>query len=61
MATAIAITASILGVDAHVIEVEADVSIGLGAFNIVGLPDGPFEKAKTALPLPSTIQALASP
>ena len=46
MATAIAITASILGVDAHVIEVEADVSIGLGAFNIVGLPDGPIRESK---------------
>ncbi len=46
MPTASSITASILGVDAHLIEVEADVSIGLGAFNIVGLPDGAIRESK---------------
>ncbi len=46
MPTAIAHSASILGVDAHLVEVEADVSIGLGAFNIVGLPDGAIRESK---------------
>ncbi|PCI21688.1 MAG: hypothetical protein COB67_13880 [SAR324 cluster bacterium] len=39
-------TATILGVDAHIIEVEADVSIGLGSFNIVGLPDGAIKESR---------------
>ena len=33
-------SATVLGLDAHLIEVEVDVSMGLSAFNIVGLPDG---------------------
>ncbi len=46
MTTAITNTATIIGIDAHVIEVEADVSIGLGAFNIVGLPDGAIKESR---------------
>ena len=46
MTTAQAHTATIVGVDAHLVEVEADVSIGLGAFNIVGLPDGAIRESK---------------
>ncbi len=46
MATAIAKTATILGVNAQMIEVEADVHMGLGAFNIVGLPDGAIKESK---------------
>ncbi len=46
MATAIPNTATILGIDAHIIEVEADVSIGLGSFNIVGLPDGAIRESR---------------
>lgn len=32
-------SAAIIGLDAQIIEVEADVSYGLPVFNIVGLPD----------------------
>jgi len=46
MSTAATQTASILGIDAHVIEVEADVSIGLGSFNIVGLPDSGIRESR---------------
>ena len=33
-------SATVLDIDAHLIEVEVDVSIGLSTFNIVGMPDG---------------------
>ena len=46
MPTAIVQTASILGVDAFVVEVEADVSIGLGVFTIVGLPDSGIRESR---------------
>ena len=46
MTTAITNTATIIGIDAHVIEGEADVSIGLGNFSIVGLPDGSIKESK---------------
>ena len=31
----------LVGVDAHLVEVEADTSLGLPQFHIVGLPDTP--------------------
>lgn len=46
MTTAITKTAAIIGLDAYVIDVEADVSIGLGAFSIVGLPDGAIKESR---------------
>ncbi len=46
MSTAKAFTATILGVDAHIIEVETDISIGLGSFSIVGLPDGAIKESR---------------
>ncbi len=46
MTTAITNTATIIGIDAHIIEVEADVSIGLGNFIIVGLPDGAIKESR---------------
>ncbi len=46
MATAHTNTATIIGIDAHIIEVEADVSIGLGNFIIVGLPDGTIKESR---------------
>jgi len=46
MPTAITKTACILGVDGHLVEVEADVSIGLGSFNIVGLPDSGIRESR---------------
>jgi len=46
MTTAITQTATIIGIDAHIVEVEADVSIGLGNFSIVGLPDGAIKESR---------------
>ncbi|MCG8335334.1 MAG: hypothetical protein MJE63_12490 [Proteobacteria bacterium] len=40
MPAALTKTATIIGIDAQIIEVEADVSIGIGVFNSAGLPDG---------------------
>ncbi len=39
-------SATVLGIEAHLIEVEVDVSIGLVAFNIVGLPDGTIKESR---------------
>ncbi len=40
------LTASILGLEAHAVHVECDISPGLGAFIIVGLPDTAIQEAK---------------
>ncbi len=40
------LTASILGLEAHAVDVEADISPGLGAFVIVGLPDAAIQEAR---------------
>lgn len=39
-------SATIIGLDAHIIEVETDVSYGLRNFTIVGLPDKAVEESK---------------
>ena len=39
-------SAAILGLDAQIVEVEADVSVGLHSFQIVGLPDKAVEESK---------------
>lgn len=39
-------TSSLLGLDAHPVEVEADISPGLSAFLIVGLPDMAVQEAR---------------
>lgn len=39
-------TASVLGLDAHPVDVETDISHGLGAFVIVGLPDTAVQEAR---------------
>ncbi|MDI6822563.1 MAG: YifB family Mg chelatase-like AAA ATPase [Actinomycetota bacterium] len=39
-------SASVLGMDAFKIEVEVDISLGLPAFNIVGLPDATIQESK---------------
>ncbi|MFQ5646019.1 MAG: YifB family Mg chelatase-like AAA ATPase [bacterium] len=38
--------ATILGLSAHIVEVEADISPGLPAFNIVGLPDQAVKESR---------------
>ncbi|HEU0051110.1 MAG TPA: YifB family Mg chelatase-like AAA ATPase [Patescibacteria group bacterium] len=40
------LTASILGLEAYPVDVEADISPGLGAFVIVGLPDTAIQEAR---------------
>ncbi len=40
------LTSTIVGLDAHLVEVEADISAGLGAFTIVGLPDTAVQEAR---------------
>ena len=39
-------SATVLGIDAHLIEVEVDVTVGMSVFNIVGLPDGPIKESR---------------
>lgn len=39
-------TSTVIGLDAHLIDVEADISAGLGAFLIVGLPDKAVQEAR---------------
>lgn len=39
-------TAAILGLDAHAVSVEADISFGLPAFMVVGLPDAAVQEAR---------------
>jgi len=39
-------TASVLGLEAHPVQVETDISPGLGAFLIVGLPDTAVQEAR---------------
>ena len=39
-------SATVLGVDAHCIDVEVDLSLGLSQFTIVGLPDGTIRESR---------------
>ena len=39
-------TGSIIGLDAHLIDIETDISQGLSAFTMVGLPDAAIKEAK---------------
>lgn len=39
-------SATVLGIDAHPIDVEVDVSFGLSLFNIVGLPDSSIRESR---------------
>jgi len=40
------LAATVLGVEAHPIEVEVDLAVGLSQFTIVGLPDGTIKESK---------------
>jgi magnesium chelatase family protein len=40
------LTFTLIGIDAHLIEVEADISYGIPAFNIVGLPENTIKESK---------------
>jgi len=39
-------TCAVIGLDGYVVQVEVDISPGLPAFNIVGLPDTAIQEAK---------------
>ncbi|MBF0290181.1 MAG: ATP-binding protein [SAR324 cluster bacterium] len=39
-------SATILGIEAHLIDVEVDISFGLANFNIVGMPDGTIRESR---------------
>jgi len=39
-------SATVLGVEAHPIEVEVDQAMGLNQFTIVGLPDGTIKESR---------------
>ena len=39
-------SATVLGIDAYLIEVEVDVSVGMSVFNIVGLPGGTIKESR---------------
>ena len=40
-------SATVLGIDAHLIEVEVDISVGISVFKIVELPEVRSRKAGT--------------
>jgi magnesium chelatase family protein len=44
--SATVLTSSIIGLDAHPVETEADISPGLSAFMVVGLPDAAVQEAR---------------
>jgi magnesium chelatase family protein len=37
---------AVIGLDGEIVEVEVDISSGLGAFNVVGLPEKPVQEAR---------------
>ena len=39
-------SATVLGIDAHLIDVEVDITFGMSFFNIVGLPDGIIKESR---------------
>jgi len=39
-------SSAILGVDAYLVEVEVDISLGLPQFSTVGLPEGAVRESK---------------
>ena len=39
-------SATVLGVEAHPIQVEVDLAVGLSNFTIVGLPDGTIKESR---------------
>jgi len=54
-------SAAIVGLDAQIIEVEADVSYGLRCFTIVGLPDKAVEESKERVGVAIKISHFKSP
>lgn len=52
---------AIVGLDAKIVEVEADVSTGLRSFNIVGLPDKAVEESKERIGAAIKSSKLLSP
>lgn len=44
------IAGAVLGIEAYMVEVEVDISYGMTAFRIVGLPDGAVREARLRIP-----------
>ncbi len=44
------IAGAVLGIDAYMVEVEVDMSFGMDAFRIVGLPDGAVRESRLRIP-----------
>ena len=42
-------SATVLGIDAYLIKVEVDVSVGMSVFNIVGLPDSTIKESRNRI------------
>ncbi len=42
---------ALIGIDAVVVEVEVDMTLGLPYFNVVGLPDGAAKESKVRVDL----------
>ncbi len=40
------LSSAVFGIDAYVVEVEVDITMGLPAFSTVGLPDGAVRESK---------------
>ena len=39
-------SATVLGIETHLAELELDVKLGMSGFNIVGLPDGKIKESR---------------
>ena len=52
------LSSGLLGIDGYLIDVEVDLSNGLPAFDLVGLPDSAVKKPEKEFALPSKIPAL---
>jgi len=55
------LSATVLGVEAHPIEVEVDLAIGLSQFTIVGLPDGTIKESRERITAALTNSGYAFP
>ena len=54
-------SATVLGVEAHPIEVEVDLALGLSQFTIVGLPDGTIKESRDRITAAITNSGFAFP
>ncbi len=55
------LSGAVLGIDAYVVEVEVDLSFGLQAFNVVGLPDSAIKESRERVQAAITNTGFAFP